>query len=117
MDTQQNDTTATTHIEKPANIIEQYKQYIAERTNRRDEIKVQMTALAQELKDINTELDGEKQDAKNIVSLMVQTRKRREDKAPAAVNPETGEPVKKRRGRKSNAQKEADAAAAANAAQ
>lgn len=115
MDTPNNTTDTTQHTEKPANIIEQYKAYIAERTNRRDEIKVQMNALAQELKGINTELDGEKQDAKNIVSLMVQTRKRREDKAPAEVDPKTGEPVKKRRGRKSNAEKQAEAAA--NAAQ
>lgn len=98
--------------EKPLNVIEQYKAYIAERAQRREEIKTNIATLSQELKDINTELDSEKEDAKAIVTLMVQTRKRREDKAPAVTDPVTGEAQPKKRGRKSNAQKEAEKLAA-----
>lgn len=105
-------TTLDTTTNKPMNVIEQLKAYITERTNRREEIKHQIEALSSELKAINAELDGEKQDAKNIVSMMVQTRKRRADKGPVQIDPETNQPIPKKRGRKTNAEKAAEAAAA-----
>lgn len=80
------------HTEKPANVVEQYKAYIAERTNRREEIKKQLSALADELKAINEELDGEKKDVIEIRSLLTQTRKRRETTKPVEIDAATGEP-------------------------
>lgn len=99
-----NNTTEQTHVEKP-NVIEQYKAYIAERSEERNMIRERMAADAARLKEINEELDGEKTTAKNIVSLLVRNRKTREDKSPKVVD-ENGEPKPaKKRGRPSKADK------------
>jgi predicted nucleic acid-binding Zn-ribbon protein len=95
---------------RPTNPIDQYKQYISERTARREEIKAQIAALSEELKSINNELDGEKSKVVEMRALLVQGRKRRESKAPVATDPTTGEVITRKRGRKSNAQKAAEAA-------
>jgi hypothetical protein len=101
--------TTTQHAVKPQNVIEAYRSYIKELTDERDAIKARMATDAARLKEINAELDGEKEEVNTVKSMLTQTRKRRENKAPTQIV--DGQPVQKKRGRKSNAEKAAEAAA------
>jgi uncharacterized coiled-coil DUF342 family protein len=89
-------TTVETAAPKMSDVVRQYKEYVAERTSRRDAIKAQIATLAAELKAINEELDADKEAANEIRSMMVRSRKSRDSKAPAELDPATGEPKAKR---------------------
>lgn len=94
------------------NALAQLKEYLAQQHTRREELKAIITAATEELKAINGELDTFNATGQEIKSLTTKTRKRRESKAPVAVDSE-GKPVVKVRRKKGetdeqyNARKEA----------
>lgn len=96
-------------VDAMKNPLDEYREYLAALHSERETIKEEINARSLRLKEINDELDKEKERTKQMFQMTVRTRKPRKEAAPAAEGTEPVTP--KKRGRKSNAEKAAEAQA------